>query len=253
MLSSMVRGSLNDPDLGTTTYFQNLDPSERRVMSFLLAQAFTCWFAQRHLGAYVLVHVRGANGHWTASPLTLKPKGGGDAKANSEPDFIAIGPNEFHVFESKGRSLPAGSQTNPKNLYTACRKDALAQASRINSVLGKPPKTSNVAVWVFMEDGPRGYVEDPSPPTEALDLKFDLPLAFRQAYRIFTEATDKPTIPLMPGFEGFRIAPDRVIGIDSSLWRLLRTTDSDEKILDHLERNGSRYALLNGGEASVGL
>jgi hypothetical protein len=31
--------------------------------------------------------------------------GAGDLKKNGRPDFIGIGYNEYHVFESKGRSL----------------------------------------------------------------------------------------------------------------------------------------------------
>jgi hypothetical protein len=253
MLINIVRGFLTDPGLSTTAYFQNLDPSERRVMSFLLAQAFTCWFAQQHLGAYVLVHVRGAAAAWTPTAPTAPVKAGAGApKANSEPDFIGIGPNEFHVFESKGRSISPASSAKPRNLYTSCRKGALAQACRIDKVMGVTPVTRNAAVWVLMGDAPRGYVEDPPTGVEPLDLKFDLGTALRQAYRAFLQSEAPPSRDLGDDFVGFELGDDRSLGIDQGLLKLLQGDGSAEEILAYLQRCAKRFVALSRADRDVG-
>lgn len=255
LLIEAVQGYLQDPGLGTTVYFQNLDPSERRIMSFLLAQAFTCWFAQRHLGIYILAHVQAASPSFTKAAVSGATKiGAGTPKKNSEPDFIGFGPpGEYHVFESKGRSIGPGKSTRPRTAYTSCRKSALAQVSRINTVLGQAPKTRNVAVWVLKDDGPRGFVHDPPAKPLAVDLKFDLRVALQQAYRFFLQPDGVGRGQTRDdGFVAFELGERRVLSIDAGLLKLLRGDAQPETILQYLSRSKARFAALDGQGRNVG-
>lgn len=255
LLVEAVQGYLKDPGLGTTVYFQNLDPSERRVMSFLLAQAFTCWFAQRHLGVYILAHVQAASPSFTkAASAGMTKTGAGTPKKNSEPDFIGFGPpGEYHVFESKGRSIGPGKTTRARAAYTSCRKSALAQVSRISTVLGQAPKTRNVAVWVLKDDGPRGFVHDPPAKPLAVDLKFDLRVAVQQAYRFFLQPDGVGRGKSRgDGFVAFELGERRAISIDAALLKLLRSDADPEMILSHLSQSTARFAALDGQGRNVG-
>lgn len=58
MLVAMATGYL-DRGLNTTTYFRNLEQTEKVGVSFLLGEAFTHWYAQQKMSIEFLVHVAG--------------------------------------------------------------------------------------------------------------------------------------------------------------------------------------------------
>jgi hypothetical protein len=104
LLKAMIEGYL-DSNLHPTAYYLALEPSERVSMTFLIAQGLTHWVADYYMRVPILMHLGQPVG-FTIASLTAGGKiGAGDLKKNGRPDFIGIGYNEYHVFESKGRSL----------------------------------------------------------------------------------------------------------------------------------------------------
>lgn len=242
MLSNLVQGYLDDVTLGTTDYFRNLEPSERSATSFLLGQAFTYWAAQRFLDIQLLVHVSGS-AVCTPAPKTSKKPGAGKIKDKGVPDFIGLAPGEFHIFESKGRSLPTASTNKPSTVADKCLPGALAQASRIATVMGSPPKTCTASVWVFTEDGPHGWLVDPSAAPESAHLAFDPMAAIRRAYRFLldlppaAETADLVTVAV----------EDRLIGADRRLFEMLfdgglEGQEGAQEVLSYLAKQRTAYA-----------
>jgi hypothetical protein len=104
MLVAMATGYL-DRSLGTTRYFRSPEQTEKVGVSFLLGEAFTHWYAQRHMDIEFLVHVAGVQGcKWVSPRKLVAPKAGATPPLpKSRPDFIGIRRTERHVFESKGQ------------------------------------------------------------------------------------------------------------------------------------------------------
>jgi hypothetical protein len=130
MLVAMATGYL-DHNLHTTTYFRNLEQTEKAAVSFLFGEAFTHWCAQDRMNIEYLVHVAGLRScTWGAATTPVTPKPGALPPApKSRPDFIGIRRRERHVFESKGRI---------RRPSTATVNKALGQVSALHSINGRP-------------------------------------------------------------------------------------------------------------------
>lgn len=218
LLRAMVRGYL-DRSLRTTPYFRNLERSEKAAMSFLLAQAFTHYFAQFHMGLVSVVHVSGASERftWLKGAASLKP-GAGAMNPNARPDFIGLAPGEYHVFESKGRS---------RSISSAAVAEALSQASMIATVNGIAPTTRVAACFCFKEGGTNGRVLDPEEADVAYALSFDEVAAARKAYAFFLEPEVRNgLVETVPGFRCVDIGDGVIYGIDEKL--LPKLDDLDE-------------------------
>jgi hypothetical protein len=194
----------------------------------------------------VLLHVHGATPTWTlvAMPAVGK-KGAGLLKNKSRPDFIGIEPGAYHVFESKGRSLPAASTSYSTTIAGGCMPDALAQVSRIATIMGAVPKTRTAAVWVLRQSGLRGYITDPPAARRSYDLSFDLSQALAKYYRIVLDAA-----AALPGRETgrvvrYQLAHNRELFVDRKLLELLHGLEtgivSGQDVLALLERSAVRY------------
>lgn len=257
LLSALVQGYLEPASLGTSEYFRNLEPSERAATSFLLGQAFTYWCAQQHMSLQILVHVAGAQASWTPVAAGAAPKAGaGPMKQKSAPDFIGLGPGEFHVFESKGRSLPTDSKTRPATVRDACMPGALAQASRIRHVLSSAPKTRTAALWVFKDHRPTGYVTDPAS-SEYCDLSFDPMLALRKAYGpVLDPAFRASARPAGDDTVAVQFA-NRSFGVDQRLLAMFdelprQGREAAHKVLSYLVDHRKAYLEANTPQRSFG-
>ena len=258
MLASLVRGYLRD-DLTFSPYFWNLEPSERGTVSFLLAQAYTMWAAQEHLEMTYMTHVKGCGHSYAKSgsgAVTAK-QGGNVPNGKSLPDFIGVDTSgRYHVFESKGRSRPAGSSSLVGTMIDSCLPHALGQVASITAVLGGAPRSRTASVWIFAEDGPHGRLVDP----EAGDgwlLNFKPWLAARKAYWVFLDRR-KPLIELDDRYVGIRLPDGDSLGIDRRLLKLLQAPDqrSPIEITDFLGSRRGEYLDTRGREwakTSVGL
>lgn len=245
LLSALVEGYLTS-QLRPSPYFLALEPSERISTTFLLAQAFTHWMADAHMSVPILLHVTGTTPSWSLSslPLTGKP-GAGTIKNKSRPDFIGIAPSGYHVFESKGRSLPTASTSLSSTLASGCMAVALAQVSRIATISGMPPKTRTAAVWVLRSSGLRGYITDPPAARSSYDLKFDLSLALVKYYRIVLDAAASFVGREGAQFVRFALSERRELVVDKKLLSLLQGLQSNgvdgRKVLSLLERRAPFY------------
>ncbi|HEU5068229.1 MAG TPA: hypothetical protein VFT61_08595 [Sphingomicrobium sp.] len=188
LLSALVEGYLT-PTLATTRYFRALEPSERVSMTFLLAQAFTHWVADTHMQVPILIHVSGTSNYSVAATTSPGKPGAGTQKNKSRPDFFGIAAGEFHVFESKGRSLPAGPSGRSASVANALLPSALAQVSRVATVNGMVPKTRTAAAWIFRQSGSHGFVQDPPSTAIAYDVTFDVTEALLRYYRLILDAS----------------------------------------------------------------
>lgn len=248
LLSALVEGYLTS-QLRPSRYFLALEPSERLSTTFLLAQAFTHWAADAHLSVPILLHVTGATPVWSLASMPGAGKtGAGPVKQKSRPDFIGIAPRGYHVFESKGRSLPTSSTSRSSTVASGCMKDALAQVSRIATVGGAAPKTRSAAVWVLRPTGLRGYITDPPRAHASYDLKFDLSRALMKYYRIALDAAAS-----LDGREGahfvrFPLSERRELVVDKKLLRLLRGLEkhvvAGDEVLALLERRARLYCRV---------
>ena len=152
MLVAMATGYL-DHNLHTTTYFRNLEQTEKAAVSFLFGEAFTHWCAQDRMNIEYLVHVAGLRScTWGAATTPVTPKPGALPPApKSRPDFIGIRRTERHVFESKGRI---------RRPSTATVNKALGQVSALHSINGRPPTTRCASFFMMKASGPEGKVVD---------------------------------------------------------------------------------------------
>jgi hypothetical protein len=212
MLVAMATGYL-DRGLRTTRYFRSLEQTEKVGVSFLLGEAFTHWYAQRHMDIEYLVHVAGVPGcKWVAPKKVVARKAGATPPPlKSRPDFIGIRRAERHVFESKGRlRRPAAS---------AIAK-ALGQVSALVSINGRKPTTRCATFFMLKAGGAEGKVIDPAEEEAQVGVVFDEFDAIAKAYSFFL---DRPTVDLpdeiAPGYVGREIEKDVFFGLDKVIFR----------------------------------
>lgn len=226
LLRSMARGYLKR-NLGTTRYFRNLEQSEMAAMSFLLAQAFTYWFAQTHMGLAYVVHVRGAKQRFAlaSSMTTLK---GGTFKPRSRPDFVGRSPGSYHIFESKGRS---------GTITTALMETALAQASMITRINGRIPTSRVAACFSFQANGVSAKIQDPDS-IRGQNLVFDDVLAAEKVYSFFLDPEIRESSrPLIDGFQCVELGDGLIYGVDKKVITqldILRPLQGDNRVAEPL-------------------
>ncbi|WP_162630082.1 hypothetical protein [Azospirillum ramasamyi] len=252
MLQAMIKGYLNQ-DLTSTNYYRNLEQSEKVAVSFLMGQAFTYWFAEKHMHLPFLVHVQGTSGYnCTPSSATTPLKMGAVPTAlRSRPDFIGFKLGHYHVFESKGRSK------RPSN---AERQKALYQASMISSINGLSPSTRVACFFVFKANGVVGIIEDPPVSERPFDLYFDTMSAIRKSFAFFLEPFfQQRAREVRNEFVGIEIDEGLTFAIDKKLLSLLDRDRKDpnkiqaESVLSFLEERGPMYVLLRDTDLSAGL
>ncbi|WP_244441940.1 hypothetical protein [Bradyrhizobium diazoefficiens] len=210
MLVAMATGYL-DRSLRTTRYFRSLEQTEKVGVSFLLGEAFTHWYAQRHMDVEYLVHVTGVRDcKWVTPAKSMAVKSGASPPPlKSRPDFIGIRRTERHVFESKGRQRkPSGS----------AEAKALGQVSALSSINGKKPTTRCATFFMLKAAGAEGKVIDPPEEQAQIGVVFDERDAMAKAYSFFL---DNPTVSLAdqigPGYVGREIETDVFFGIDKKV------------------------------------
>lgn len=214
MLLAMATGYLT-PNLRTTRYFRSLEQTEKVGVSFLLGEAFTHWYAQRHMHIEYLVHVAGVRGcEWVTPKMTMKPKAGAATPApKSRPDFIGIRRTERHVFESKGR------QRQPS---TSAEAKALGQLSTLTSVNSKKPVTRCATFFMLKASGAEGKVIDPPADGHRIGVEFDERDAIAKAYSFFL---DNPVAELpgdiAPGYVGREIEEGVFFGLDETVFKAI--------------------------------
>ncbi|MES0057282.1 hypothetical protein NKJ66_27270 [Mesorhizobium sp. M0078] len=222
MLVAMATGYL-DTALNTTSYFRNLEQSEKVGVSFLLGEAFTHWYAQDRMKIEYLVHVAGLSTcAWVSSTTSIPPKAGASAPApKSRPDFIGIRRTECHVFESKGRIRRPSANAVGK---------ALGQVSALHSVNGTAPTTRCASFFMLKGTGTEGLVSDPPASDDGIGVKFDERDALAKAYSFFV---DQPTIDLSSevgdGYVGREIEDGVFFGLDKEVFAALQERPGDEE------------------------
>lgn len=237
LLDSMVQGYVS-PNLKPTSYFDNLEQSERGAMSFLLSQAFTHLAATQCLGARYLVHVQALakKPTWTIGIATNAAKAPGLTK--SRPDFIGRTKSRGHiVFETKGRT---------GGITQALQAKALGQAAKISSINGKPPIALVASCFSFARKKQiKGVLVDPPAAAKAYDLKFSDAAAVCKAYSFFLEPTVSPLLrSKYRRFQTITLADGIEYGIESNVLKALRQLQqnlrqetSDEAVLEALDKN----------------
>lgn len=250
-LASMVRGYLAS-NLSTTLYYRKLEPSEKAAMSFLMAQAFSLWFAQKHMHIPYLVHAGSVSHSWKLNSKIPKKKNAGTIKARAKPDFIGCSKHAYHVFESKGRS---------SHIKSSLVRAALAQASVINEINGVAPQTRVAACFSFRAAGTSGRIVDPKADREfSLNLNFDRRAAILGAYKLFLEL-DFESLSRDASGEFLVASLDEhlEIGIDFKAFKTLQEVRQadDERAIDRLfellEERRSVYLQRSGPATSVGI
>jgi hypothetical protein len=212
MLVAMATGYL-DRSLRTTRYFRSLEQTEKVGVSFLLGQAFTHWYAQRHMDIEYLVHVAGVQGcKWVSPRKLVAPKAGATPPSlKSRPDFIGIRRTEKHVFESKGRLRRPTASAIAK---------ALGQVSAVVSINGRKPTTRCATFFMLKAGGAEGKVIDPAEEGAQVGVVFDEFDAIAKAYSFFL---DGPTVDLTdeigPGYVGREIEKDVFFGLDKVIFK----------------------------------
>lgn len=210
MLVAMATGYL-DPSLNTTSYFRNLEQTEKVGVSFLLGEAFTHWYAQDRMTIEYLVHVAGLSTcTWVPPSSPVSPKvGAAPPSPKSRPDFIGFHHNERHVFESKGRiRMPSAGAISK----------ALGQVSALRSINGKRPTTRCASFFMLKASGAEGKVLDPPGDGDGIGVVFDERDALAKAYSFFLEG---PTVDLSDqigeGYLGREIESGVFFGIDKRI------------------------------------
>lgn len=226
--------SLLSAQLRPTAGFASLTASYRKADAFMLAEALTHWFAQKHLGARIVVPLEAHSGSLVrAGPAAPYPKQmpkyfrtAVKAGPKSEPDFLAFrGPGEAHIVESKGR---AGFDTNgvtDKDI-NAARNKALRQVCKIATINGVAPQTRTACVFAFDQSGLVGQVTDP-PETQTFDYRAETAQLVRQAYAsVLDPLFQASSRDIEGGYVGIEFMPGWRFGIHKDvLKRLLSVED----------------------------
>ena len=253
MLAAMAKGYL-DNSLNTTSYFRNLEQSEKVGASFLFGEAFTHWYAQDRMSIEFLVHVAGLKTcRWMSSSQPVVPKAGAASPASkSRPDFIGIRRQERHVFESKGRIRSPAASTVAK---------ALGQVSVLQTINGSAPTTRCACFFMLKSKGTEGKVVDPPGGTIGLSVKFDQRDALAKAYSFFL---DRPTVSLSDqigeGYVGHEIEEGLFFGIDKHVLAAIAErppTEADRwrrvvEVFDILAARAQVYESRRGFDTSSG-
>jgi hypothetical protein len=235
MLVAMATGYL-DSTLNTTSYFRNLEQTEKVGVSFLLGEAFTHWYAQDRMNIEYLVHVAGlATCKWVAPSSALPPKAGAvPPSPKSRPDFIGVSRLERHVFESKGRIRRPSASTTSK---------ALGQVSALRSINGKRPTTRCASFFMLKASGTEGKVLDPPHKGDGIGVVFDDHDALAKACSFFL---DGPTVSLSDkigeGYVGREIENGIFFGIDKRILEAIRERPSTAEA--RLSRVAEIFAIL---------
>lgn len=213
MMVAMGMGYL-DSHLRTTSYFNNLEASEKVGVSFLFGEAFTHWFAQSKMSIPYLQHVQGLKScRWgTPTSPAIPKKGASTPNLKSRPDFIGVLGTQYHVFESKGRQRRPGQ---------AAIADALGQASALVKVKGKMPKTRSASFFMLKPKGVEGYVSDPPGDRRGLTLSFDTLELLRKSYAVFLRGEMRDLPEVGQDYVGRQIADEVFFGIDKNVYRLV--------------------------------
>jgi hypothetical protein len=178
---------------------------------FLLGEAFTHWYAERHMNIEYLVHVAGvADCEWVTRTKVVAPKAGAASPSTkSRPDFIGIRRTERHVFESKGRQRKPSGNAEAK---------ALGQVSALSSINGKKPTTRCATFFMLKASGAEGKVVDPPEEGARIGVVFDERDTMAKAYSFFLDGpTESLADRIGPGYVGREIERDVFFGIDKKV------------------------------------
>lgn len=253
MLVAMATGYL-DHNLHTTTYFRNLEQTEKAAVSFLFGEAFTHWCAQDRMNIEYLVHVAGLRScTWGAATTPVTPKPGALPPApKSRPDFIGIRRTERHVFESKGRI---------RRPSTATVNKALGQVSALHSINGRPPTTRCASFFMMKASGPEGKVVDPPKGGEGISVRFDEHEAIARAYAFFLDGDGEGFgADVGAGYVGREIDDGVFLGVDRQVLSLVSERPPNafarrrriNELFAMLENKAQFYAARRDREASPG-
>lgn len=146
-----------------TSLYQNLDPSEKAVVSYYLGMTCAKVFSDKRLNTPWLYHV------YKINPLTITFHSG-----DSRPDLIGEDINgDWIVVEAKGRTNGYCSKT---------MLSAKKQTLQINKINGKNPILRVAFQSHFNKHLELAVDDPPQPDKNAKDLNFDKVFAIRQYY-----------------------------------------------------------------------
>ncbi|MES0117918.1 hypothetical protein NKK52_18300 [Mesorhizobium sp. C277A] len=228
--------SLLDAQLKPTHGFKSQTASNQKADAFKLAEALTRWFAQRHLGAAVVVPVEQHAGTFTRmSSSAPYPKSmpkyfrhSTKPAAKTEPDFFAFrGPDDIHVLESKGRAGFAMYGV-PQSVINAARNKALRQVCAIQTLNGIAPKTRSACVFAFDQAGLQGQVTDP-PSTVQFNYEVAWPRLITRAYAtVLDPLFEANRVDIDRDYVGVEFMPGWKFGIHKAVIKQLRDVDDEE-------------------------
>lgn len=250
--------SLLQRDLTPSYGFSAQTGSAVKSDAFLLGEALTHWFAQKHLKTNVVAPLErhtgtavmaGVSTSWPKSmpkhfnkKVFLGPK--------SEPDFLAFSKKgAVHVLESKGRCGFTWKGLSQKEI-NAARNKALRQVCRIATVNGVAPVTRTACVFGFEKNALIGHITDP-PEIEQYDYRVDLPTLVKQAYgAVLNEQFERYARPFNGDFLAVEFADGWNFGIHKGVYQRVRNARDDrgvEGLLSYLEELGGEAGLADGG------
>jgi hypothetical protein len=238
--------------------FLNLEPSEKRVVSFHLGMGLAKACAEILLGIPWLSHIK-HHPHVDLSrrntPNPPKLSIGSTNKTPKEPDLLGFDTaKQPHVFEAKGYS---------SGMNTSALQHAINQVSQVISISGTEP-TTRVACFFDLSKTPfLGTIVDPdeSNNDEKLGVTIEIePIKhILSYYSFFTTDKWQQKLPIVEHFERkFRVllidAPHIYFGIDSKVHDLiLKSTDPTKEVLFFVENFEKLQQQSLEIEASVGL
>ena len=174
---SLVRMAIecgnSDHHLHRTRAFDALDPTEKGAVTYFLGMVICKIFADKCLSTPWVLHVDVFGDQWNVQVDT----------GRSRPDLFGeqTSTNDWHVFESKGRSGPI-SQADKANVKR--------QVQRVLSVNGVSPKLFVGALSYFKRNTLHFYWCDPTPnhSDKRSHIKLKLPVnAWSEHYRLVVE------------------------------------------------------------------
>ena len=174
---SLVRMAIEsgnaDQHLHRTEAFDALDPTEKGAVTYFLGMVICKIFADKCLSTPWMLHVDVFGDQWKVQIDT----------GRSRPDLFGeqTSTNDWHVFESKGRSEP---------IRQADKANVKRQAQRVLSVNGVSPKLFIGACSYFKQNTLHFYWCDPTPNNfdKSSHIKLKLPVnAWSEHYRLVVE------------------------------------------------------------------
>lgn len=216
--------------LWMTDAFKHLDPTEKGAVNYFLGMTFCKLFSSKMLGTPWLLHLDIFKNQLNAQTL----------KGRSRPDFIGLqnDTQEWHAFESKGRSSAMSAED---------KKKAKAQANRLVSVDGQSCSLHIASATYFKNNKLHFYWRDPEP---EVSQKFkDIRIVDAdKGWRVYYEAVQQlivergdaisendPKVYLKEVDVEIAIAPEILIPLREGNWKEVRTISMIRKY-DHLQR-----------------